>query len=326
MEYKLDLGAWNTVFAVPSSLVDRHLKLAGKEQLQVILWILRHTGETFRPEELSEQLGISTDSVLDALDYWVDRGLLAASGEQLLPVPQKSQPSKAVPTPEPPEPQVPKLPPKKRMPRPNTAYFAARVKESEAIRFLMQEAEATLGILSPAMTAILLASCDDYGLPVEVVVMLIHYAKSVGKTSTAYIDSVARDWAQSGVFTLEAAEAKLKELDEKRLAWSKVSAAAGLPKRSPTKKEEEAAFRWVCEWKFSPDMLTAAYERCADNTGKFSAAYMDKVLARWHRDGIRNPEDLRQAEQTKKQEKQQSKSYNIEELEEMSFFDLPEDL
>lgn len=326
MEYKLDLGAWNTVFAVPSSLVDRHLKLAGREQLQVILWILRHAGEAFQPEDLAKQLGISTDSVLDALDYWADRGLLAENGGQLLPIPQNPEASRPEPAPEEPEAPPVKLPPKKRLPRPDTAYFAARVKESETVRSLLQEAEATLGILSPAMTAVLLASCDDYGLPAEVVVMLLHYAKSVGKTSSAYIDSVARDWAKSGVFTLEAADAKLKELDERQLAWNKVSAAAGLPKRSPTKKEEESAFRWVYEWKFIPDMLTAAYERCADNTGKFSAAYMDKVLARWHRDGICNLEDLRQAEQKRKQEKQQTKSYDIEELEEMSFFDLPEEL
>ena len=62
MGYQLNLGDWNAIFAVPSVLVDRHLKLAGKEQLQVILWILRHTGEPFTPETLSSALGISIDS------------------------------------------------------------------------------------------------------------------------------------------------------------------------------------------------------------------------------------------------------------------------
>lgn len=101
----------------------------------------------------------------------------------------------------------------------------------------MQEAQATFGkTISPAMASTLLSICDDYGLPVEVVVMLIHYAKDAGKTGTAYIDSVARDWAESGVFTLEAAEQKLQELEERRLAWSKVQSAAGLPRRRPPKR------------------------------------------------------------------------------------------
>lgn len=341
MEYQLDLGVWNNVFAVPCALVDRHLKLAGKEQLQVILWVLRHAGESFRQEEMAELLGMSLDSAKDALDYWADRGVLAAREGQLHPVPQAephagsaAAPSGSAPVPETtapapengPDPNTRKLPPKKRLAKPDAAYLAARLKESDAIRSLLQEAEATLGILSPAMTNTLLAACDDYGLPVEVVVMLVHYAKEVGKTSTAYIDSVARDWAQAGVFTLEAAEEKLQELSQRRLAWGKVSAAAGLQKRSPSKKEGDLACKWVYEWKFSPDMLSAAYDRCADSTGKFSMAYMDRILDRWQREGVRSLSGLKQAEERKSQEKQDSKSYDIDEVERMSFFNLPEEL
>ncbi len=341
MEYSLDLGAWNAVFAVPCSLVDLHIKLAGKEQLQAILWILRHAGEAFRPEDLASALGMSLDSAEDALEYWRDRGLLAGRDGKLYPVPQKGAEKARTETPptsqaEPTTPASagekeedaprPPLPPKRRLTKPDAAYLAKRSRESSAIRYLLQEAETTLGILSPAMTSVLLASVDDYGLPVEVVVMLLHYAKETGKTGTAYIDSVARDWAESGIFTLEAAEAKLQELSEKRLAWGKVSAAAGLPKRSPTKKEEEAAYRWVYQWKFTQDMLAAAYERCVDNTGKFSIAYINKVLERWHRENIRNPEDLNREEQRKNEEKRQNTSYDIDELERLSFFDLPEEL
>lgn len=336
MEYSLDIGAWNTVFAVPCALVDKHIKLAGKEQLQVILWLLRHGGESVSAEGLAEALGISRDSVLDALDYWIDRGLVAEKSGKLLPVPQAeaSKNPEAMAASEPTEPETEQkpapeakpLPPKKRMAKPDASYLAARARESDAIRSLLQEAEATLGILSPAMTAVLLASCDDYGLPVEVVVMLLHYAKEVGKTGTAYIDSVARDWAESGVFTLEAAEAKLQELSEKRLAWGKVSIAAGLPKRSPSKKEEEAAYRWVYEWNFLPELLSAAYERCVDNTGKFSAAYMNRILERWYKKGIKTMEQVTAEEQNRQEETKKPSSYDIDEVERLSFFDLPEEL
>ena len=176
------------------------------------------------------------------------------------------------------------------------------------------------------MASTLLTICDDYGLPVEVVVMLLHYAKNVGRTGTAYIDSVARDWAASGVFTLEAAEQKLRELDEHQQAWAKVQSAAGMPRRSPSKKEEEAAYRWVYQWKFTVEMLTAAYERCVDNTGKFSAGYINKILEGWHRSGVRNLRELEQLEARKREDRGSGKSYDIEELERMSFFDLPEEL
>ena len=40
-------------------------------------------------------------------------------------------------------------------------------------------------------------------------------------------------------------------LSKVRLAWGKVSSAAGLPRRAPSKSEAERAHRWVDEWHFS---------------------------------------------------------------------------
>ena len=341
MAYRLDIGLWNQVFAVPCGLVDRHLKLAGKEELQVILYLLRHPGEALEPQALGDALGMPLEKAQEALEYWVDRGLLALQGEELSPVPQQEaralparlvQPQPAGEQAPPPQEEKPagekKLPPRKRMVRPDAGHLAARMSESESVRYLMQEAEATLGkTLSPAMTSLLLTITDDYGLPVEVTVMLLHYAKEVQKTGTAYIDSVARDWAESGIFTLEAAERKLQELSQRRLAWGMVESAAGLPRRSPSKREEEAATRWVYQWGFSREMLSAAYDRCADNTGKFSAAYINKVLEGWYNAGIRTVEQLQEAERQKQEEqKKDQKSYDIDELERLSFFNLPKEL
>lgn len=340
MEYRLDLGLWNQVFAVPCALVDRHLKLAGKEQLQVLLWALRHAGEGFTPAAMSAALGMGEESAEEALEYWTSQGLLAEAAGALCPAPQPEAPPPPAASPAPPPapaPAAPRpLPPKKRMVKPDTVQLAARMEESEGIRFLVQQAEGILSrTLSPAMTTLLLTITDDYGLPPEVTVMLLHYAQEVGKTSTAYIDSAARDWAESGVFSLEAAEQKLQDLGERRLAWNKVAAAAGLPKRAPSKREEEAALRWVREWGIPQELLAAAYERCVDNTGKFSAAYMDRVLESWHAAGVRNTEELAAYEEKKKSppqtnpkagKKPAGKSYDIDELERMSFFDLPDDL
>lgn len=337
MAYRLDIGMWNQVFAVPSALVDRHLKLAGKEQLQVILWVLRHAGESFSVGELAQLLGMPEEAAQDALEYWCDRGLLAQAGELLSPVPQQEEgksfaaPEQAVPEaePQPAAPlEKPPLPPRQRLLRPDGAHLTARMEESESIRFLMQEAEATLGkTLSPAMSALLLTITDDYGLPAEVALMLLHYAQEVGRTGTSYIDSVARDWAESGIFSIEAAEEKLQQLARDRLAWGKVSAAAGLIKRSPSKAESERACRWVYEWGFSQEMLQAAYDACAEHTGKFSAAYMDKVLTGWHDAGIKSLQELESRKQSAPgTEPQGGKSYDIDELERMSTLRLPENL
>lgn len=350
MDYRLDIGMWNRVFAVPCALVDKHLKLCAREQLMVLLYALRHAGEVFSPEELAGELGISEDQALDSLEYWCDRELLSQSGGTLLPLPQRTEAAAAAPAPSSPEPspapsptpaapsaeagpseKEPALPPKKRLIRPDGVHIAARINESESIRWLMQEAEAALGrTLSPAMSSLLVATVDDYGLPEEVTLMLLQYARDIGRTGTSYIDSVARDWAESGIFTLEAAEEKLKQLTKARLAWGKVTAAAGLSKRSPSKSEEERVCRWVYDWGFSQEMLEEAYGACANNTGKFSAAYMDKVLTGWHELGITNAAELKKHKQEtaakKTAESAGEKSYDIDELTELSSLRLPDKL
>ncbi len=194
MEYHLELGPWGQIFPVPCALVDRHLKLAGREQLQVLLWALRHAGEGFSSPVLAQALDLSEESAQESLEYWADRGLLAeASPGELCPVPQPEAPSPFAPASaqaqqvSPPVRQMPSqpapaLPPRKRMVKPDTVQLAVRLEESDGLRFLMQEAENVLGkTLSPAMTTLLLTITDDYGLPPEVTVMRLHYAQEVGK-------------------------------------------------------------------------------------------------------------------------------------------------
>ena len=97
MEYSVNHGAWNAVFAVPSSLVDQHIRLAGALQLKVLLWVLRHAGERFTPEMIAEAVGASAADVRDAMQYWTITGLLSETAAQdddapsaAAPAPQKS--------------------------------------------------------------------------------------------------------------------------------------------------------------------------------------------------------------------------------------------
>ena len=85
MEYSIDLGAWNSVFAVPSVVVDKHIRLAGAAQLKVLLCFLRHAGESVSTKELSSLLNMQQADVRDCLQYWIQTGVIAASGDKLSP-------------------------------------------------------------------------------------------------------------------------------------------------------------------------------------------------------------------------------------------------
>ena len=77
MLIELNIGKWGSIFPVPNSVVDEDIKLATENQLKVLLYVLRHNGDTLTEEILSDKLGINSDDVTDALNFWVSREVLS---------------------------------------------------------------------------------------------------------------------------------------------------------------------------------------------------------------------------------------------------------
>ena len=69
MEFSINMGQWNAVFAVPAAVVDEHMKLAGAAQLKVLLYLLRHAGQPVTLEQLSFAVGQKPADTQDAVDY-----------------------------------------------------------------------------------------------------------------------------------------------------------------------------------------------------------------------------------------------------------------
>ena len=346
MSYLLNLGAWNSVFAVPTELVDRHLKLAGSVQLKALLWLLRHGGENIGEDALSDALGVSKADVADAMLYWQECGLLVrdedgrftppaptartSSVETPAPTPVSSQPL-TVQTAQVPSPQetaahkpAPLLP--TRPQKPDNAFVAQRIAESPEIAMLMQESQVILGrLINNGDSSTLLMMHVYLGLPTDVILMLLQYTVSIGKSNMRYIEKAAMNWADEEINTHEKAEEKIRRLSESSRAWGVVEQALGISRRSPTKQETELASRWINEWRFSPDMIREAYERCVNQTGKLSLRYMNKILERWQREGILSLDQARREQEQKaaaRQEQEENRiSYDIDSFERSGAFD-----
>ena len=79
------------------------------------------------------------------------------------------------------------------------------------------------------------------------------------------------------------------------------------------------------EWHFSPDLIREAYERCVDQTGKMNLRYMNKILERWHREGILTLEQAKQEQEQKhaarREQEERRVSYDIDSFEKSGAFD-----
>lgn len=319
MEFKINPSSWGAMFGVPSSVVDSHLKFAGATQLKVLLWIFRHAGDGIDIDGAVRAVGQPRAEILDALQFWVECGIIVKDEDALSPTVKSEvtvpfEPPKA----DEPKKQLAHLP----ISKPDVNQIAARITEEPELRMMYAEAQQKLGrTIGYDGQSSLLMIHDQYGLPVEVILMLIEYAVSEGKTSMAYISKVGREWGESEIDTLEKAEQRITQLRESKTLWSKFRARTGIQNPKPTAAQENFLIQWSQKLGFSMEMIYLAYEEMANHTSNVSFPYMNKILLSWHENGIRKPTDLENLRISRSKTKAdapaksgQSASYDLDEF------------
>ncbi len=301
MNYKINLGGWNGVFAVPFEVVDKYIKLASSSSLKILLYFLRHSGEYPDILKIAADLSLSPDDVADAMDFWRQVGLLTLAEGELVPASEISQPvntqrtvqvkteEKSV------DEQIDYAKLKTaalRAPEFSPAEIAQTVTDDEIINFLFKTCEALYGRpLKHAEQNALITITEHIGLPAEVTLTLVDYCFSINKSSPAFLKEAAMDWAENGINNLAAAEEHISALQKRYSSENKVKAIFGI-NRALTQKEKEFISVWFNDWGFSAEIVEYAYELNVNSKGKFSFPYINKVLESWHDKGYTSKEQI----------------------------------
>ena len=362
MSIKINLGSWNSVFAVPSKVVDEGLKFSDGVKLKVLLYVLRNSGNELTENNISEATGVNVTDIPEALDYWISIGVLQKSNGVVVPssvdednyngfeVKTTQINSSNIELKQPKTPHISKntepiieqihtektlseeKPEKKphtqvafnRPQKPDYVYTAQRLAVDEELKILVEEVQIALGKnLSNSDVSTLLMLKDNCGVPLDVILMLVQYCVSIDKGNMRAVEKIGVRWADDGISSVEAAENKIRQTKETSKNFSIISSAFGIKNvGSPTKKQLEYGDVWIGQWKFSPEMLREAYERCVDTKGTMNFRYIDGILKRWNSNNIRNKEDLQNFEKSSnKNTFKQKSSYDIDELEKIDTLD-----
>ncbi len=320
-------SAYDSVFVLPTSVADKHIRLAGAVQLKVLLWIFRHSAEKPEIQDVSSALGIPCADISDALQYWIEAGIISLgepsnkfdnvnnqskdASSPVLTIEESGQTSffKNIQTSaetteknsdknEKPytAPQHAQEQPEHTMPpavRPTHGQIAARITESRDIRGMFYEVERIFGrTLGYDTQSSLLYLTDHEGLPPEVVVMLCEYAQSVGKKSVRYIEKIGEDWAENDIDTFEKATKRIAALESVNSLWNELKVMTGLDNPKPTSKQSEYLFKWSETYGYGVQIIYYAYERMTEKTGKLNFKYMDTMLTSWHNSGLKTVGDI----------------------------------
>lgn len=279
MSYFINPTAFKGAVALPKSVAENHLKLAPHNALKLIIYIMANGCDT-PDNDVCKALGMQVAEFNEAVLYWKNAGVLT-DGEIVVKTEAKAAPTvKAV----------------ARVQQLTRAEIAKRADESKEITLVLRQAELKFcRTLKETEKRAILYIIDDLGLSPAVTMMLIEFAVSENRTTAAFLESTAVDWVNRDINTVTLAENEMQKAIVKRSCWAIVKRAMGIDDRRATAKENEAAVRWVSEWGFKEAILRLAYDQCVDNIGKFSVAYIDKVLKNWHQAGVASAADVEKA-------------------------------
>lgn len=323
--YKCNPDCYGAMFAIPASVADTYLAEAPGNSIKALLLIFRNPSGAVCVSAISEALGLTADEVLQALDFWVQKGILLftddAGNIKFVPKaerkPQKtgSAAEKQATVPAEKKASVPSS--AAEFPKPTMEQIAARMHEDKTVRSLFTEAQSILGrTIGLDMQTTLLTLFDTYGLKKEVILTLVQHLTEHGRGATANILRIGKIWAEREVNTLDDANEYIQNDTKAQRLFAQFRTATGISTPRPTQKQSDFLLSWA-QMGLSMELILKAYEETAERTGKLSFAYMDKILKNWHEAGLHSTDAIdTQKAKTKAAKavnsKQEKRSYDLD--------------
>ena len=172
--------------------------------------------------------------------------------------------------------------------------------EDNSFRGLYGEVQRLLGrSLNTEELKILLGFVRYLGLTPDVISVLVCYCKdrarqkgSMRNPSLRTIEKEAYAWAERGIDTLEEAAAFIHTQNVRNSRLHRLMNTLQIRGRNLTAAEERYAQSWL-DMGMDEDAISMAYERTCLNTGGLNWNYMNKILQRWHEQGLHTAEEIR---------------------------------
>lgn len=310
----LHTSSANQVTCVSNIFIDDFMKDANGEYVKIYLYLLRCLGRDgfdFSISELADRLDHTEKDVMRAFTYWEKVGLLRLeytsdnelSGICLVDVQGHDQVIAPVVTTtftpisfttqtESVTENIPQVsttittPTKPNYSKDDIIAFS----QKDGIDDLIFATEYYLGRpLGSSESTSLLYWHDSLNMSADLIQYLVEYCISNGHKSFHYMDTVARNWTDDGITTVEAA---MNETRSHSSTVYTVMKAMGISGRDLIKSELDYIDKWTSQYKFSIDIICDACKRTVLSTNKPSFKYADSILASWFESGATSLDDI----------------------------------
>ena len=157
-------------------------------------------------------------------------------------------------------------------------------------------------------TAIIVGLVDQYGFEEEAVLELLAYVRRLDKKGVKYAEKVAIGFYDDGITTAADINEKIALIEQSREDIYRIKQIFGFGARALTKSEQTIFEKWIQNYRYGVDIIRLAYDIMIDSIQRPVPKYADKIMEKWHCEGLRTLDEIEAYEKNKKDNAQADKN------------------
>ena len=264
---------------VSNVFIEKYMPNARGEFVKVYLLMLKHSiaGEPgISGPILASSLNLLESDIMNALNYWSDLGVIKLTSVD--PMNNFS---------------IEFLDLSEDNFTPNKEVNLLDALENKGINDMLKDIEKILGrTLSPKEMEMYLGWQKEFSFPSELILLLVEYCASKGKSDYRYIEKVALTWHDMNITTMAQAQNYIKQTEDKWVKIRKILSYLGIKNNDLMKPQEEMIDKWLTTYNFDLDVIKKACNICADRLNRADFKYIDGILTNWFNNNIKTLDDI----------------------------------
>ncbi|MFL0167913.1 DnaD domain protein [Clostridium beijerinckii] len=282
---------------VNNVFIEKYMPQARGEFVKVYLLMLKYTisGELgVSSSILASSLNLLESDIMNAFNYWNDQGVIKLTQidkmgnfnvEFIDLVEEPSKPTKQV--------------------------DLLEALDSTNTKDMLKDIETLLARpLSPNEMSLYLNWQKEFGFSSELILILMEYCISKGKSDSRYIEKVAIAWHDQKITTIEQAQNLIKKAEDKWINIRKILTYLGINNTDIMKPQQDLIEKWLLIYKYSNEIIFKACDVCFERLNRADFKYIDGILSNWNKNNIRTLEDIALKDNKNSKNNKYQKTYN----------------
>ena len=264
---------------VSNVFIEKYMPNARGEFVKVYLLMLKHSiaGEPgISGPILASSLNLLESDIMNALNYWSDLGVIKLTS--IDPMNNFS---------------IEFLDLSEDNFTPNKEVNLLDALENKGINDMLKDIEKILGrTLSTKEMEMYLGWQKEFSFPSELILLLVEYCASKGKSDYRYIEKVALTWHDMNITTMAQAQNYIKQTEDKWVKIREILSYLGIKNNDLMKPQEEMIDKWLTTYNFDLDVIKKACNICAERLNRADFKYIDGILTNWFNNNIKTLDDI----------------------------------